>query len=125
MRIVLAGVTAMILAATPALAVGVEDLANVVLGGQSVLKKADDTCPRSKFSLTRSDRLALTFARSAAEQALPISQFQALDMSAGASAEADAQKPTFCAETKRKKSQVLSKIKKAGRAMIASRALGM
>ncbi len=125
MRIVWAALPVMMLAGTPALAMGLEDLAKVVLGGQSVLKKADDTCPRSNFSLTRSDRLAMTFARSAAEQALPISQFQALDLSANETAGVEAQKADFCTETKKKKSGLMSKIKKAGKALITSRALGI
>lgn len=109
------------LAATPALAVGLEDLAKVVLGGQSVLKKADETCPKASFSLTKSDQLALTFARAAAEQALPISQVVAIDQASNADAAADAKNPAFCNETKKKKSGLMSKIKKAGRALAKAR----
>jgi antitoxin component of RelBE/YafQ-DinJ toxin-antitoxin module len=125
MRIGLALVPFAAMAGTPALAIGLEDLAKVVLGGQSVLKKADETCPQSRFSLTRSDQLALTFARAAAEQALPISQFQSLDQASTADANAEAAKPAFCAETKKKKTGILSKIKKAGKSLAKAGVLGL
>jgi antitoxin component of RelBE/YafQ-DinJ toxin-antitoxin module len=121
MRIGVLMVSVVALAASPASAVGLEDLAKVVLGGQSVLKKADETCPKSSFSLTKSDQLALTFARAAAEQALPISQVVAIDQASTAEATTDAKNPAFCNETKKKKSGLMSKIKKAGRALAKAR----
>lgn len=125
MRIGLICVPFLALAATPALAIGLGDIAKVVLGGQSVLKKADETCPKSSFSLTKSDQLAMTFARAAAEQALPISQFQSLDQASTADADAQAAKPAFCAETKKKKTGIMSKIKKAGKTLAKARVLGL
>ena len=44
---------ALVLISTPALAIGVEDLAKVVLNGNSVLKKAETTCgDEAKLSLS-------------------------------------------------------------------------
>lgn len=117
--IILAGLLGTV--TTPATAMGLEDLAKVVIGGQSVLKKANEDCPRSSFSLTRADQLALTFARSAAEQALPISQLTAISDASSAEAAVEAQKPAFCTETKRKKSGLMTKIKKAGRQLAQAR----
>lgn len=121
MRIGVVTVSIVALAATPAMAVGLEDLAKVVLGGQSVLKKADETCPKASFSLTKSDQLALTFARAAAEQALPISQVVAIDQVSTAEAANDSKNPAFCSETKRKKSGLMAKIKRAGRSLAKAR----
>jgi antitoxin component of RelBE/YafQ-DinJ toxin-antitoxin module len=121
MRIGVLIVSVVALTASPALAVGLEDLAKVVLGGQSVLKKADESCPKSSFSLTSSEQLALTFARSAAEQALPISQLTAIEQTSTTDAANEAKKPEFCNETKKKKTGLMSKIKKAGRALAKAR----
>lgn len=112
-----AGVTIL---AAPAQAVGLADLAKIVLGGSSVLKKADDKCG-SSFSLSARDQLALTFARSAAEQALPISEFLSLDQASAADATKAAEAPTFCAETKTKKKGLLSKIGKAAKGLAGKR----
>ncbi len=109
--------------AAPAQAVGIGDLAKVILGGDKVLKKAQSTCG-SSLALTSEESLALTFARAAAEKALPISQFTALDTQAQASADQQAQSGTFCNETKAKKPGLMSKIKKAGKSIIKARVLG-
>jgi hypothetical protein len=104
----------------PAAAVGLGDLAKVVLGGGSVLKKAEQACgPAQK--LTTGDSLALTFARAAAEQALPLSQFALLDQSAEDEATTASQSTGFCKETKAKKPSLMKKIKAAGKALLKSR----
>jgi antitoxin component of RelBE/YafQ-DinJ toxin-antitoxin module len=109
--------------AAPAAAVGIEDLAQVVLGGGAVLKKAEQTC--ANVRLVKNDQLALTFARAAAEQALPISQFQAIDQIAVSDAAKEAESKGFCQGTKKKKSGMMAKIKKAGKALVKARILGV
>jgi hypothetical protein len=109
--------------AMPAQAVGLGDLAKVVLGGGSILKTAEAKCGTSA-KLTKTDQLALTFARAAAEQALPLSEFVALDRATVDEAEAAAQSSTFCPETKKKKAGLMAKVKKAGKALIKARMLG-
>jgi hypothetical protein len=109
--------------AVPAQAVGIGDLAKVVLGGGSILKKGDEKCG-SKLGLTRDDSLAIAFARAAAERALPRAEFTALDKAAEADANKQAQSSTFCGETKKKKSGLMSKIKKAGKSILAKQVLG-
>jgi antitoxin component of RelBE/YafQ-DinJ toxin-antitoxin module len=108
---------------TPAAALGLGDLAKVVLGGNSVLKKGEQKCGTS-LGLTKNDSLAMTFARSAVEQALPISQFTALDKSAEVDATTAANAPTFCNETKKKKSGLMKSITKAGKSILKQKALG-
>jgi antitoxin component of RelBE/YafQ-DinJ toxin-antitoxin module len=109
--------------ATPAAALGIGDLAKVVLGGNSVLKKGEQKCGTS-LGLTKDDSLAMTFARSAVEQALPISQFAALDKAAEADAANASTTPTFCNETKKKKSGLMKSITKAGKSILKQKALG-
>jgi antitoxin component of RelBE/YafQ-DinJ toxin-antitoxin module len=116
-------VTLALAVATPATALGLGDLAKVVLGGNSVLKKGEQKCG-SSLGLTKDDSLAMTFARSAVEQALPISQFTALDKSAEADATSAANSPTFCNETKKKKSGMMKAITKAGKSILKQKALG-
>ncbi len=124
MRILGASVfAAAVLAAAPAHAVGLGDLAKVVLGGSSVLKKGAEKCGTS-LGLTQKDDLALTFARSAAEQALPLSEFTALDTATKAEADTSATSPTFCADTAKKKTGIISKVKKAGQDLLKKRLLG-
>ena len=107
----------------PAHALGMGDLAKVVLGGSSVLKKGEEKCG-SSLGLTKDESLAITFARAAAEQALPLSQFTYLDKSADDEAASVATTPTFCNETKAKKSGMMNAIKKAGAAILKRKALG-
>jgi antitoxin component of RelBE/YafQ-DinJ toxin-antitoxin module len=123
MRNILIAATACAVAATPATALGIGDLAKVVLGGNSVLKKGEQKCGTS-LGLTKDDSLAMTFARSAVEQALPISQFTALDKAAEAEATSAATAPTFCNETKKKKSGLMKSITKAGKSILKQKALG-
>jgi antitoxin component of RelBE/YafQ-DinJ toxin-antitoxin module len=123
MRNILIAATACAVAATPATALGIGDLAKVVLGGNSVLKKGEQKCGTS-LGLTKDDSLAMTFARSAVEQALPISQFTALDKAAETEATSAATAPTFCNETKKKKSGLMKSITKAGKSILKQKALG-
>jgi antitoxin component of RelBE/YafQ-DinJ toxin-antitoxin module len=123
MRNILIAATACAVAATPATALGIGDLAKVVLGGNSVLKKGEQKCGTS-LGITKNDSLAMTFARSAVEQALPISQFTALDKAAEADATSASTAPTFCNETKKKKSGLMKSITKAGKSILKQKALG-
>jgi antitoxin component of RelBE/YafQ-DinJ toxin-antitoxin module len=123
MKLVLAGVAAGAISAVPAQAVGLGDLAKVVLGGGSVLKKGQEKCG-SSLGLTQNDSLAIAFARAAAERALPVSQFNILDQAADADAAKQAQATTFCPETKKKKSGLMKAIKKAGKSILTARVLG-
>lgn len=118
-----AAVTAFTLVATPAAALGIGDLAKVVLGNGSVLKKGEEKCG-SSLGLTKKDSLAMTFARSAVEQSLPISQFLALDKASQVDATAAAATPTFCNETKKKKSGLMKAMTKAGKSILKQKALG-
>lgn len=113
----------MICISTPVQAVGVGDLAKVVLGGASVLKKGEEKCGAA-LGLTRDDSLAITLARSAVEQTLPLSQLTTLDNAAKAEAAAAANNPTFCPETKKKKSGLMKAISKAGKSILKKKALG-
>ncbi len=119
----LAIVTACSLAVAPAQAIGIGDLAKTVLGGSSVLKKGEEKCGRS-IGVTRRDSLAITYARSVVEQALPLSQFVALDQTATTDAATAAQSDTFCKETAAKKPSMMKKIIKAGKSILKARTLG-
>ena len=109
--------------AAPAAALGIGDLAKVVLGGSSVLKKGEEKCGTS-LGLTKDDSLAITLARGAVEKALPISDFVSLDKAAEADASKSSTAPTFCNETKAKKPGMMKAIAKAGKAIFKSGALG-
>ena len=102
--------------ASPVLAVGLGDLAKVVLGGGSILKKGKEKCGNA-LGLSTKEQLQLTFARAAAERALPISEYLALDQTTKTEAEVASQSPTFCTETKAKKKGLLSKIAKAAKGL--------
>jgi antitoxin component of RelBE/YafQ-DinJ toxin-antitoxin module len=126
MRTILKISSAIVLAgavATPAFAVGIGDLAKTVLGNGSILKKGQEKCGAS-LAITSQESLAMTFARAAAERALPISQFTALDQASQTSAEQAAQSPTFCPQTAKKKSGLMNAMKKAGKAILKARILG-
>ena len=110
-------------ALSPAHAVGLGDLAKVVLGGGSILKKGQSKCG-SAFGLTTKDELTLTFARAAAERALPISEFLAIDTASNTEADKAAESSTFCPETKAKKKGLLAKIGKAAKGL-AGKGLGL
>jgi antitoxin component of RelBE/YafQ-DinJ toxin-antitoxin module len=111
------------LAATPASALGLGDLAKVVLGNSSVLKKGEEKCGTS-LGLTKDDSLAMTLARSAVEQSLPLSEFLALDKASQVDATTASATPTFCNETKKKKSGLMKAMSKAGKSILKQKALG-
>ncbi len=113
----IAALTAISIALTsPAMAVGLGDLAKVVLGGGSILKKGKEKCGTS-LGLSTKEQLQLAFAQAAAEKALPISEFLALDQASKAEADVASQSPTFCTETKAKKKGLLAKIGKAAKGL--------
>lgn len=116
-------VSAALITATPAFAVGLGDLAKVVLNGNSVLKKGKEVCGTA-LGLTQDDDLALALARSAAERALPISEFTKLDTAASASADSASKSAAFCDTTKKEKTGIISKVKNAGKSILKKRLLG-
>lgn len=109
------------LVCTPVAAIGLGDLAKVVLNGSSVLKKGQQKCG-SSLALTGREELALTFARAAAERSLPLSEFMALDQAGTAAADQAAQSATFCDTTKKQKKGILAKIAKAAKGMATAKA---
>jgi hypothetical protein len=108
--------SAVALIAVPASAVGLGDLAKVVLGGKSVLKKAETKCGKDA-ALTPNDNLTIDSAVSAVRKALAPDQFTLIDNTMRADADTQAQSSTFCPETKKKKKSILSKIAKAGKGL--------
>lgn len=112
------------MAASPAMALGLGDLAKVVLGNGAVLQKGADSCP-DKISLAEGERLALSVARQAAQSALPAEQFLSLDSAASAKAVVQSQKPNFCNQTAKKKNVLLDAVKKAGQKLVTARVLGL
>jgi hypothetical protein len=112
------------LSASSAQAIGLGDLAKVVLGNGATVQKAAETCP-TKVSLTSQDSLTMQIARAAAEQALPASQFLALDTAANTQATTQAAAPGFCNTTAKKKNGLLDAIKKAGQKLVTARVLGL
>jgi dienelactone hydrolase len=108
----------------PAHAIGLGDLAKVVLGNGATVQKAAEKCP-AKIMLTSQDSLTMQIARAAAEQALPQAQFLALDTVATTQATTQAATPGFCNQTAKKKNGLLEAIKKAGQQLVTRRVLGL
>jgi hypothetical protein len=121
---VILGAGALVLVATPVLALGLGDLAKVVLGGKSVLKKAEVKCGASG-SLSVQDSSTIAFAVAAAKKALPETQFLALDAAAENDAAKQSTALTFCPETAKKKKGLLGKIGSAGKKLLKAKALGL
>jgi hypothetical protein len=105
------------LVAVPAAAVGLDDLAKVVLGNKSVLKKAEAKCG-AEAKLTASDNGTIDGAVAAVRRAISGEKFNAIDTVARANADTAAESATFCPETKKKKKGLLSKIGKAGKSIL-------
>jgi antitoxin component of RelBE/YafQ-DinJ toxin-antitoxin module len=126
MKLTYGAALAVVIAMTsvPAHALGVGDLAKVVLGNGATVRKAADACP-NKVTLTSQDSLTMQIARAAAERALPATQFLALDTAASTQATTQAATPGFCTQTAKKKSGLLDAIKKAGQQLITARVLGL
>jgi hypothetical protein len=128
-KLTVAGVALAAMVSVPAHALGVGDLAKVVLGNGATVQKAADTCQNqtgtNKFSLTSQDSLTMQIARAAAEKALPQAQFLALDTAANTQATTQAAAPGFCATTAKKKNGLLDALKKAGQQLITARVLGL
>ena len=101
-------------------AVGLGDLAKVVLGGGSILKKGKQKCG-SALGLTSKEDLLLSFARSQAQKSLPLAQFTALDQVSNAEAEKASESPTFCADTAKKKKGLLGSIGSAAKKLAKGR----
>ncbi len=118
------GATALALVTVPASAIGLDDLLKTVLGGKSILKKAETKCGQTA-TLTRADNNTINLAVSAVKSAVSSDKFMALDQVARADADTQAQDPAFCPETKKKKKGILSKIGKAGKAILGGKKLGL
>jgi dienelactone hydrolase len=117
-------VAVLAMSSVPAQALGLGDLAKVVLGNGATVKKASENCP-TKVMLTSQDSLTMQIARAAAEQALPQAQFLALDTAATTQATTQAATPGFCNQTAKKKNGLLEAIKKAGQQLVTRRVLGL
>lgn len=128
-KLTVAGVAVAAMVSVPAHALGLGDLAKVVLGNGATVQKAADTCQnqnaQNKVSLTSQDSLTMQIARAAVEKALPQAQFLALDTAASTQATTQAATPGFCATTAKKKNGLLDAIKKAGQQLITARVLGL
>jgi hypothetical protein len=107
------------LTAVPAYA-GLGDLAKTVLGGRAVLQRGADTCPNA-LALSGEEQLALTFARQAAQSALPGDQFVTLDATANSNAVTASQKPGFCTQTSKRKDVMMKAIRDAARKLATAR----
>jgi hypothetical protein len=101
-------------------AVGLGDLAKVILGGGSILKKGTQKCG-SSLTLSPQEDLALSFARSQAKKSLPLAQFTALDQVSNAEANKAAEAPTFCADTVKRKKGLLGSIGGAAKKLAKAR----
>ncbi len=119
-----ATVIAGLMMTTPAYALGLGDLAKVVLGNGATVQKAADTCP-NKVTLAPAETLALSLARQAAQNALPGEQFLMLDTAANSQAVTASQAPGFCTQTAKRKSVLIDAVKKAGQRLITARVLGL
>ena len=117
-------VATLAMTSVPAYALGVGDLAKVVLGNGATVQKAAETCP-TKVSLTSQDSLTMMVARQAAEKILPATEFLALDTAATTQATTQAATPGFCNQTAKKKNGLLDAIKRAGQQLITRRVLGI
>ncbi len=106
--------------AAPSLALGVGDLAKVVLNNGSVLSTGQKKCGTA-LGLTPGEQLQMAFARSAAKKALPLADFLSLDQASDAAATTASQSPTFCTETVKKKSGLLAKIGRAAKGLAGAR----
>ncbi len=106
--------------AAPALAVGLGDLAKVILNNGSVLSTGQQKCG-STLGLTSTDQAQMSFARTAAQKAIPLAQFLALDQASNAAAATASQSPTFCNDTQKQKKGLLSKIAKAARGLAGAK----
>jgi hypothetical protein len=111
------------LVAAPAAAIGLDDLAKVILGGNSVLKKSEEKCGKSG-QLTASDNSILDNAVSAVRQSISAERYTSIDAVARANAEQDSQSTDFCPETKKKKKGLLGKIGKAAKGILKGKSLG-
>jgi hypothetical protein len=125
MRKRVTGVIALgVLTASPAAAIGLEDLAKVILGGNSVLKKSEEKCGQSG-QLTALDNSILDSAVSAVKSSITADRFMTIDSVSRANAEQDSQATDFCPETKKKKKGLLGKIGKAAKGILKGKSLGL
>ena len=113
---------AALLAVVPATA-ATEDHARIAIGDGAMLKRAEAVCgPAGK--LAKKDLLSVTYARAAAEQALPLSQFQPLLQTSEDAALTASQAANFCADTRKRRSSMVSRVRKAGQALVKAKQTG-
>ncbi len=108
---------------SPASAIGLADLAKVVLNNGSILNKGQQKCGTA-LGLSPLDLLKISAARSAVQRVLPLGDFNILDQASAKSADTAAQSPTFCNDTQVQKKTLLGKIADAAKGL-AGRKLGL
>jgi hypothetical protein len=123
-KLAIAAIALTALVTAPAMAIGLDDLAKTILGGNSVLKKSEEKCG-DKAKLTKSENSILSSAVSAVRQSISPDQFTAFDQIARANAETESTGSEFCPETKKKKKGLLSKIGKAAKGILKAKSLGL
>ncbi len=121
---IILGVSALAFVAVPASAVGLDDLIKTVIGGKSILKKAETKCGDTA-KLSASDNRGINLAVAAVQKSISPQKFATLDEVARAEADTKSQDETFCPETKKKKKGILSKIGKAGKVILGKKMLGI
>jgi hypothetical protein len=119
-KIGMAAATLLITVSAPSLALGVGDLAKVVLNNGSILTKGQQKCG-SALGLSPLDLLQISSARSSVQKLLSGSDFSALDTASNAAADTAAQSPTFCQDTVVKKKGLLGKIANAAKGLVGKR----
>jgi hypothetical protein len=118
--LLLVAAAAIVGVSAPSFALGLGDLAKVILNNGSVLTKGQQKCGNT-LGLNALDLLKISSARSAAQRVLPANEFLALDQASNAEAETASQAPTFCADTKAKKKGLLGKIANAAKGLAGKR----
>ncbi len=109
--------SSLVLVSAPAAAIGLDDIAKVVLKDKAVLKKADTKCGTAA-KLTAADNSTIDTAVAAVRRAIAPNTFSSLENTAKVEAETQSQSPTFCPETVKKKKGLLSRIGKAGKSIL-------
>jgi hypothetical protein len=123
-KLAIAAIALTALATAPAMAIGLDDLAKTILGGNSVLKKSEEKCGKDG-KLTSADNKILNSAVAAVRQSIAPDRFLSLDSVAKANAETESTGTEFCPETKKKKKGLLSKIGKAAKGILKAKSLGL
>jgi hypothetical protein len=113
-KLAMATIALTALATAPVMAIGLDDLAKTILGGNSVLKKSEEKCG-DKAKLTKSENSILSSAVSAVRQSISPEQFTAFDQIARANAETESTGSEFCPEPRRRKRACFQRLAKPPR----------